>query len=277
MRGVILPANYSWVNSGSLELPKLLASERAYSSSVTFVFVSVRTETGIILRGFPYGEGHKVIVLLSPDRGQIKAVAKGVRKTKSRWGGRLEPFNQVEVVLYERKGMPTVTSAQTLESFPGIRNSLTAVLNATVMSEAVDAVAQPDQPSLALFELYRTGLEALNGGTSGPGVVAAFLLKLARVIGFSPSLSSCVYCHHDQDLRFFSRSAGGAVCSACRARGALRVSARVVQLMQELAQTDLSQLATANGPDAHSALGLTRSFVEFHIERPLVSLGVSAP
>src|SRR4030066_2301564 len=86
--------------------------------------VPLRNDQGIVLRGFPFGEADRVVVLLSPNSGKVRAVAKGVRKTKSRFGGRLEPFTHVDLVLYEGRTLGTITQVSAIDVFPHLRNDL---------------------------------------------------------------------------------------------------------------------------------------------------------
>ncbi|NIR39720.1 MAG: DNA repair protein RecO, partial [Actinobacteria bacterium] len=83
---------------------------------------------GIVLRSYPFGEADRVVVLLSPNHGKLRTVAKGVRKTKSRFGGRLEPFTHVDLVLYEGRNLDTITQAEVIEAFPTLRGDLDRVL-----------------------------------------------------------------------------------------------------------------------------------------------------
>ncbi|MDH4307901.1 MAG: DNA repair protein RecO, partial [Acidimicrobiia bacterium] len=100
--------------------------------------MSLRHDTGIVLRGFPFGEADRVVVLLSPTHGKLRTVAKGVRKTKSRFGGRLEPFTHVELVLFEGRNLDTITQVEVVEAFPRLRSDLDKVTAASTMVEAAD-------------------------------------------------------------------------------------------------------------------------------------------
>ena len=97
--------------------------------------MALKSDQGIVLRGYPFGESHRVVVLLSPNNGKLRTVAKGVRKTKSRFGGRLEPFTHVDVMLYEGKNLDTITQVSIINAFPHVRNDLERVLAASTMIE----------------------------------------------------------------------------------------------------------------------------------------------
>ena len=143
--------------------------------------MAIRHDQAIVLRSYPFGEADRVVVLLSPNNGKIRTVAKGVRRTKSRFGGRLEPFTHVDLVLYEGRNLDTITQVAVLEPFPRLRSDLDAVIAAGTMVEAADAVAQEDESSIRLFLLLQRGLKALEAGKRGQDLITSFLLKLADV------------------------------------------------------------------------------------------------
>ncbi len=120
-----------------------------------------------MLRGYPFGEADKVVVLLSPNHGKLRAVAKGVRKTKSRFGGRLEPFTHVDVLLYEGRNLDTITQVSVVEAHAHIRLDLDRVLAAGTMVEAIDAVAQEGAGSHRQFLLLQLPAEAGGGRRGG--------------------------------------------------------------------------------------------------------------
>ncbi len=160
--------------------------------------VSIRSDQGIVLRSYPFGEADRVVVLLSPNRGKLRTVAKGVRKTKSRFGGRLEPFTHVDLIVYEGRNLDTITQVAVIEAFPFMRSDLDRVMAAGTMVEAIDAVAQEGQNSTRLFLLVaaraqspgrrgrwsRSGecvsLEAGRGGGSGARSHQVRLLRRHR-------------------------------------------------------------------------------------------------
>ena len=110
--------------------------------------MAIRNDQGIVLRSFPFGEADRVVVILSPNHGKLRTVAKGIRKTKSRFGGRLEPFTHVDLVLYEGRNLDTITQVSVIETFSHVRDDLDRVMAAGTMVEAVDAVASEGEPSL---------------------------------------------------------------------------------------------------------------------------------
>jgi DNA repair protein RecO (recombination protein O) len=235
--------------------------------------MALRRDQGIVLRGYPFGEADKVVVLLSPNHGKVRAVAKGVRKTKSRFGGRLEPFTHVDLLLYEGRNLDTITQVSVVEAFAHLRLDLDRVLAAGTMVEAIDAVAQEGAGSHRLFLLLQRGLRALEAGPLHPDLVAAFLLKLAAAVGVAPALDACAECGSPDQLVHFSLASGGAVCRRCSPEHGVRLRAGLTSHLAALASADLADLPPASEL-SRDAIGLTRRFVEYHLEQRLDSLSL---
>ena len=236
--------------------------------------MSLRHDSGIVLRGYPFGEADRVVVLLSPHQGKLRTVAKGVRKTKSRFGGRLEPFTHVELVLYEGRNLDTITQVEVVEPFRRLRTDLDRVTVASTMVEAADAVAQEGESSLALFSLLTDGLMALERGAIGSDLLSAFLLKLAGVVGVAPALENCAVCGRTGPLDRFSFEGGGALCATCGTGAGVRLRPGLTEHLAELARADLSTLVYPESAMAVDAMGVTRRFVEHHLERRLSSIAI---
>ena len=235
--------------------------------------MGLRHDQGIVLRAYPFGEADRVVVLISPNTGRLGVVAKGIRKTKSRFGGRLEPFTHVDLVLYEGRSLATVTQVEVIEAHPVLRRHLDRVVTAGAMVEAVDAVAQEAEPSARLFLLLQRGLRALETTGSSPDLLTAYLLKLAAAIGMAPSFDRCAGCGGSGPLRF-SFDAGGAVCQRCRPEGTVRLRPGVAERLAVLATADLGELPSDDDALAGEAFGVTRRFVEHHLDRRLTAATV---
>jgi len=238
--------------------------------------VPLRNDQGIVLRGFPFGEADRVVVLLSPNHGKVRAVAKGVRKTKSRFGGRLEPFTHVDLVLYEGRNLDTITQVSVIEAYPVLRGDLDRVLAAGTMVEVVDAVTQEDESSIRAFLLLRQGLAALEAGPRHPDLVAAFLLKAAEVVGVAPALEECAGCGRVDGLVKFSFSAGGALCERDSVPGSVALRPGLTTYLARLAEADLGALPPHDADFSGEAMGVTKRFIEYHIDRRLKSLAIDA-
>ena len=236
--------------------------------------MALRHDQGIVLRSFPFGEADRVVVLLSPNHGKLRTVAKGVRRTKSRFGGRLEPFCHVDLVLYEGRNLDTITQVVTIEPFHHLRADLDRVIAAGTMVEVADAVAQEDEGAVRLFLLLQRGLRALDAGDAHPDLVTAFLLKAAEIVGVAPALDACAGCGRTDGLTRFSFAAGGAQCERCRVAGAFALQDGLTTYLAGLAHAELSALPPAEPAMTGQAMGVARRFVEYHLERKLESLAV---
>jgi len=236
--------------------------------------MAIRSDQGIVLRGYPFGESHRVVVLLSPNHGKLRTVARGVRKTKSRFGGRLEPMTHVDLVLYEGKDLDTITQVSVINGFPNVRNDLDRVLAAGTMIEVVDAVTQQDEPSLRMFLLLQRCLNVLNEGQPHPALVTAFLLKAADIVGVGPAFDTCSGCGRTENLQRFSFSAGGSVCEECRTPGSYMLRAGVVEYLASVSAAEITNLPTTDEATTKEALGITKRFMEHHLDRQLKTLSV---
>ncbi|MDJ0496598.1 MAG: DNA repair protein RecO [Acidimicrobiia bacterium] len=236
--------------------------------------MAIRHDQGIVLRSFPFGEADRVVVLLSPNHGKLRTVAKGIRKTKSRFGGRLEPFSHVDLVLYEGRNLDTITQVAMIEPFHDLRSDLDRVVMAGVMVEVADAVAQENESSVRLFLLLQRGLRALEAGPAHADLLTAFLLKAAETIGVAPALEHCAGCGRRDGLTRFSFPAGGVLCEQCRTPGAYALREGLTVYLASLAGADLGDLPDTNEAFSGEARGVARRFVEYHLERQIQSLAV---
>jgi DNA repair protein RecO (recombination protein O) len=180
---------------------------------------SLKTE-GIVLRSLRYGEADRILHFYTPDRGRVSAIAKGVRKTKSRFGGRLEPFFRLNLVLYEGKSeLLTVTSAETVAAHPRLREDARALDGAARACEAVARVFDDGDPHAGVYHLLGNQLALLDRDPSraSRANALAFRLKLLLAAGFAPHLAACASCGEQEHLVGFSGAAGGVVCAACEA------------------------------------------------------------
>ena len=182
---------------------------------------SFKTEA-VVLRSIRYGEADRVVHLYSSTRGRIGAIAKGSRRPKSRFGGRLEPFFRLNLVLYEGRGdLFTVTGASTVEGHARLRSNGAALGAAGRGCDAVLRLLDSGEPNQAAYNLLCSYLGLLDAdpAASGLGTALAFRLKLALAAGFSPELASCASCGEAEHLAAFSGAAGGVVCASCEGGG----------------------------------------------------------
>lgn len=236
--------------------------------------MALRNDQGIVLRSYPFGDADRVVVLLSPNHGKLRTVAKGVRKTKSRFGGRLEPFSHVDLVLYEGRNLGTITSVALIEPFHNLRSDLDSVVMAGTMVEVADIVAQENESSMRLFLLLQRGLRALDAGEAHNDLTTSYLLKVADVVGLAPALETCAGCGRSEGLTRFSFAAGGAQCERCRTSGAYALRNGLTGYLASLAAADVADLPQPDPAFSNEAMGVARRFLEYHLERRLVSLAV---
>ncbi len=174
----------------------------------------------VVLRSIRFGEADRVLHLYSADRGRIGAVAKGVRRVRSRLGGRLEPLARVRLVLHEGRGeLCTVTAADTVHAHPALRERREPLERAASACDAVLRLFDSAEPNQPAYNLLCNQLALLD---SDPRAATraqslAFRMKLLLAAGFAPELASCASCGEADDLGGFSPAAGGVVCASCEA------------------------------------------------------------
>jgi DNA repair protein RecO (recombination protein O) len=182
---------------------------------------TLKTEA-VVLRSIRYGEADRILHLYSKTLGRIGAIAKGARRPKSRFGGRLEPFFRLDLVLHEGRGeLLTVTNVATLDGFPRLRASGPALNAAARACDAILRLLDSTEPNLPAYNLLCRYLALLDDPAakrgSGLETALSFRLKLALAAGFSPELASCAHCGEAEHLSGFSGAAGGVVCASCEA------------------------------------------------------------
>jgi DNA repair protein RecO (recombination protein O) len=226
----------------------------------------IKTEA-VVLRSIRYGEADRVVHLYSATRGRIGAIAKGSRRPKSRFGGRLEPFFRLDLVLYEGRGdLLTVTGASTIEGHGRLRSNGAALGAAARACDAVLRLldsGEPNQPAYNLLCAYLGLLDADPPAAGSPGTALAFRLKLALAAGFSPELASCASCGEAEHLTAFSGSAGGVVCASCEG-GGFSLDEEAHRFMVEALSRPLSEAPAAEGRVAAQADRAITETLEHH-------------
>ncbi len=169
-----------------------------------------------------YGEADRILHLYTPHRGRISAIAKGVRRARSRFGGRLEPFFRLHIELHEGRGeLLTVTGAQTIDAHARLRGDARALDAAARACDAVGRLFETSEPHPGVFNLLCRQLALLDEragvGVGGRAGALAFRLKLLLAAGLAPQLGGCASCGELEHLVGFSGAAGGVVCAACEA------------------------------------------------------------
>ncbi|MGH2673885.1 MAG: DNA repair protein RecO [Actinomycetota bacterium] len=235
-------------------------------------------EQGIVLGSIKLAEADKIVTILTQGEGKVRAVAKGIRRTTSRFGARLEPFTHVSLMLYRGRNLDTVTQADILSPFRAVREDFALFSAGEAMLEAADKVAEEHERNLRLFLLLLQGLRALETGPADPAAVAeAYLLRLLGLSGFGPALAACAVCG-STDVRRFSASQGGAVCQDCQDREARRVNPAALRWLAGLEAGDLEAAGQAPvAPEVRAeARAMLYGFSEYHLDRRLRSLPLLA-
>ena len=236
--------------------------------------MSLYREQGIVLRTYKLGETDRIVILLSQGRGKVRAVAKGVRRPGSKFGGRLEPYSHVDLQLYEGRTLDIINQAELIEPFAPVRADYALSACAATMVEAADGVAQEDERNVPLFLLLRAGLQALQAQPPYPAIfVDAFLLRLAAASGFHLFVDACAHCRRPGPHAYLSVALGGTLCRDCAPSGSRALDPATVALVGLLAGNDwVSLLAAAEDvPRRREAAGFVRAFVEHHIDKRLRS------
>jgi DNA repair protein RecO (recombination protein O) len=175
---------------------------------------------GVVLRSIRYGEADRVLHLYTADRGRVGAVAKGVRRVRSRLGGRLEPLSRVNLVLYEGRGeLSTVSQVDTVHAHSALRERRSSLERGTQACEAVLRLMDSSEPNRPAYNLLCNELALLDADppSATRAQALAFRAKLLLAAGFAPELSACATCGESEHLGAFSPSAGGVVCAGCEA------------------------------------------------------------
>jgi DNA repair protein RecO (recombination protein O) len=229
-------------------------------------------ENGIVLRTMRLGEADKIVTIVTEGRGKVRAVAKGVRKTKSRFGGRLEPLSHVALQLYEGRSLDTITQVESIEQFRAIREDLDRLGRATTMLEVVDALVQEGEEDPRVLQMLLGALRTLEANPS-PLVVPAFFWKLLAYVGFRPVLDECASCGATDELAAFDLDVGGTLCRSC-ARGT-RLTPEALSLLRRILGGDLvGVLAEPPTQAGYEVEHLATRALEHHLERRMRSVGI---
>jgi DNA repair protein RecO (recombination protein O) len=228
-------------------------------------------DEAIVLKTMKLGEADRIVTLFTREHGKVRAVAKGIRKTKSRFGGRLEPLTRVDLMIYRGRDLDTITAAQIITSFDSVRTHYSTLTAAAALVEAVEKITPDRERAFSIYALLLGGLQAIAAG-KGESVVPAFLVKLLSLSGYHPQLSVCTGCGATGGLNGFSPAMGGAVCPSCWQEDpdSFQVSGTTIMFLSRLLAGEFGQQTYRD--QTFESLQALRRYAEYHIERPLRSL-----
>ena len=232
-------------------------------------------DEAIVLRTHKLGEADRIITLLTRQHGRVRAVAKGVRRTTSRFGSRLEPFTYVDLQLAEGRNLDTITQAETITPYAkGLGLDYDRYTAGTVMLETADRlVTEEREPSVQQFLLLVGGLRAMTAGEHGPGqVLDSYLLRSLSVAGYAPSFEHCARCAEVGPHRWFNPSMGGVLCATCRVPGSANPAPETVALLAALLTGDWPVVDAAHPRHLKEASTLVAAYLAWHLERALRSM-----
>ncbi|MFZ0170096.1 MAG: DNA repair protein RecO [Acidimicrobiales bacterium] len=226
-------------------------------------------DEGVVLRTMRLGEADRIITLITPEHGKVRAVAKGVRKTKSKLGGHLDLLTHVSVMCWKGRELDVITQAEVIDLFRPIREDLDKMPVAFTMLEAVDQVAVERHPMPQLFKMLVGALTTL-AGDGGAVLLGAFLWKLLALEGVSPVVDQCTACGEPAELVAFDEGVGGFLCRSCRSGQA--VSPEAVALIRQILGGHLRQALDEPSSRATAEVErLATLATEYHLDRRLRS------
>lgn len=229
-------------------------------------------DEGVVLRTYKLGEADRIVVLATAEHGKVRAVAKGVRKTKSKFGARLEPLSHVELQLYEGRNLDTITQVESIDTFRSIRDDLDRYGSAVGVLEVIDQIAMEGEVDRRRYAML-VGVLRTIAENDNPLVVPAFYLKVLAHEGFQPEVDNCVACGNGDPLVAIDLLAGGMTCPDCRQ--GRKVSSEALRLLRAVLGGGLaSVLAEETSPAVAEVSAIATDAVEHHLERRLRTPGI---
>lgn len=235
--------------------------------------MALYSDEGIVLRTAKLGEADRIITLFTRGHGKVRAVAKGVRRTKSRFGARLEPFMRVSLLLAEGRSLDNVSQAESIAAYAGsISGDYEAYRAANVICETLnDLVTTEHEPQPAQYQLIVGALHALAARAHHAQTICeSYVLRALALAGWTPRLHACVVCGRTDGLTFFSSAAGGAMCMADHTPEAKPTNAAVLRQLRALLDGDWRTLDAQ--PLEPGTERLVEDWAQYYLERPIRSL-----
>ena len=234
--------------------------------------MSIYRDNAVVLGSYKFGEADRVVVLLTEQHGKIRAVAKGVRKTKSSIGARLEPMSHVDISLRSGRELDTVDQVKLIYAHQRLRDDFDRLRQGLSMVEAMNKITPDREPVQHLYELLSRALHALDERPA-PLMLSAFFWRLLSIEGYTPQLDVCVACGEEGELVSFDVVEGGAHCGSCRT--GVPISAPALSIVRLILGGKMNEaLAMPESMAVNEVNHLAMEAMEAHLERRLRSLGV---
>jgi DNA repair protein RecO (recombination protein O) len=232
--------------------------------------VTLFRDEGVVLRTLRLGEADRIITMMTRDHGKVRAVAKGVRRTLSKFGGRLEPMSHLSMLCWQGRELDIINQVEVLDSYRAVRDDLGRVSKAYTLLEVTDQVSQQGHPNPLLYDKLVGALRALNDRDAAL-LVPAFLLKVLDVEGSAPFVDGCVSCGATDELVAFDLNEGGVLCQSCRRGRALSPGA--LELMRRILGGGLSSaLGEPASVVTTEVTEVATEAMEIHLDRRLRSV-----
>lgn len=228
-----------------------------------------------MLRQHKLGEADRIVTLLTREHGLVRAVAKGVRRTRSKFGSRLEPFAHIDVQLHPGRNLDIVTQVVSIDAFAtDIVSDYGRYTCACAVLETAERISGEERaPVPALHRLTVGALRAVaDGARPRELVLDAYLLRAMGIAGWAPALTECARCAAPGPHRAFHIGAGGSVCLHCRPSGAVTPPQAVLDLMAALYEGDWAIAEASSASHRSHASGLVAAHLQWHLERQLRTL-----
>jgi DNA repair protein RecO (recombination protein O) len=235
--------------------------------------VPVYRDEAVVLRTHKLGEADRIVTMLTRQHGKVRAVAKGVRRTGSKFGSRLEPFMVADVQLYEGRSLDVVTQAESLGAYGAeIAADYASYTAANAMVEAADRVTEAES-SLQQYLLLVGALRSLSKHEHGASLTLdSYLLRALSLGGWAPSFLDCARCGASGPHSALVVQLGGVVCSDCAPQGAPRLDTETVGLLGSLLTGDWPAAEDSDDATRSKASGVVAAYTQWHLERGLRSL-----
>ena len=239
--------------------------------------MSLYRDEAVVLRTQKLGEADRIITLLTREHGRVRGVAKGVRRTKSKFGARLEPGSHVDIQLYTGRTFDTFTQVESISNYgEALTDDYSRwTIAGTILEAAERFTSHEHEPALQEFKLVTGALKALAEDKYDPSMILdAYLLRSLAVGGYAPALVNCSKCDAPGPHRYFSLVGGGSVCAECRSSASATPALETLKLMSDLISGDWESAMASELRNRREANGLIAAYLQWHLERGLRSLQI---